>query len=90
MRRPSASARGYGGKRWRWTTREVFQRDGYICRACGLLCVPKEAGMRDVGRWPHCDHIVPKPAGSDEMENLQTLCGACHSRKTARERGGGG
>jgi 5-methylcytosine-specific restriction protein A len=37
------------------------------------------------------DHIIPREAGgSDDDENLQGLCHACHSRKTAQEDGGFG
>ena len=33
------------------------------------------------------DHIVPKAlGGSDDMDNLQTLCRACHKQKTVAER----
>ena len=35
------------------------------------------------------DHIVPRRAGGkDVIENLQSLCITCHSRKTARFDGG--
>ena len=34
------------------------------------------------------DHVVPKRAGgTDDMDNLQGFCHACHSAKTAREDG---
>ncbi len=88
--RPSSAARGYGGKRWAFLRAQVFLRDLYICQAagCGVLCRPKAA---DPSLRPHCDHIVPRSAGgADKMDNLQTLCGACHSAKTMRETRGGG
>jgi 5-methylcytosine-specific restriction protein A len=68
--RPSAAARGYG-HRWRKLRSVILRRDP-ICRACG------RAASTDV------DHVVPRSAGgTDEAENLQGLCHACHSRKTA-------
>jgi len=85
--RSNAHRRGYGGLDWQSKRKRTFNRDNYTCRMCGLICIP---GHADAGRRPHCDHIVPKPAGGDEDGNLQTLCGRCHGAKTAKERKGGG
>lgn len=82
-RRESSYHRGYGGKRWEITRHRIFVRDKYICRDCGDLTI---LNCRDASRRPHCDHIIPKPNGSDRDENLQTLCGRCHSVKSMRER----
>jgi len=40
----------------------------------------------------HLDHIVPLAAGGERLDasNVQWLCIACHSVKTAREDGGFG
>jgi hypothetical protein len=52
---------------------QVFARDGYQCRHCGAtqgLCI---------------DHIYPeRHGGASTMDNLQTLCRSCNSRKGAR------
>lgn len=86
--RDCASARGYGGSRWERLRRACFLRDGYLCRRCGALCIE---GDTDHGHRPHCDHILPKSqGGKDTLSNVQTLCGACHSGKTGRERKGKG
>lgn len=51
----------------------VYRRDGHSCLHCGT---------RD---RLTLDHIVPWSAGgSDEQDNLQTLCQSCNSRKGAR------
>lgn len=53
--------------------RAVMERDGYRCRACGV--------------WHSLtiDHVRPVAAGgSDDLENLQTLCRSCNSSKGAR------
>ena len=80
--RPNAYRRGYGGYRWEITRRRVFRRDNYMCQICGQICVE---GCQDADRWPNCDHIIPKPIGTNEESNLQTLCGHCHSLKTSKE-----
>lgn len=46
-----------------------------MCRRCGA---PSTV----------CDHIVPKPHGTDERSNLQGLCKTCHDKKTRLEDGG--
>lgn len=64
------------GKRKRVSTRvalAVFDRDGYECRKC------KTRKNLTV------DHVIPvSRGGQTEMDNLQTLCGDCNSRKGSR------
>ena len=51
----------------------VFARNGYACIACG--------SQDDLT----VDHIVPwSKGGTNDMDNLQTLCRSCNSRKGAR------
>ena len=51
----------------------VFERDAYRCIACG--------GHLDLT----CDHIVPESKGGPTtIENLQTMCRSCNSKKGAR------
>ena len=52
-------------------TREfIFKRDGYTCLHC--------KGTTDLS----IDHIMPVVhGGGDELENLQTLCRVCNSKK---------
>lgn len=79
--RPSAAARGYGGKGWQASRRACFVRDAYQCRVCGAVVNGKNA---------HCDHIIRKAdGGSDHVGNLQTLCCSCHSKKTVKDEQGG-
>ena len=60
---------------WARVRRQVFKRDGYRCRACG------RAGRLE------CDHKIPLHRGGAEfdLDNLQSLCRACHIAKTAVE-----
>jgi 5-methylcytosine-specific restriction protein A len=84
-RRASAHARGYG-RRWdklaRW-----FKRRHPLC--ADPFGVHQAEGRVEFGE--HVDHIVPRSrGGTDRASNLQTLCAACHSRKTVQCDGGFG
>ena len=64
------------------TRRAVWRRDHGRCRSCGVIC-PRGS------HW-HVDHIQPLiQANGDisfwKMPNLQTLCLACHNKKTSLE-----
>lgn len=51
----------------------IYARDGHACLTCGAT------------ERLTLDHIYPwSLGGSDTMENLQTLCWSCNSRKGAR------
>ena len=53
--------------------KQVRKRDGQRCLACGST------------RMLEVDHIVPVyRGGSHDMDNLQTLCKVCNSRKATR------
>lgn len=71
-KRPSSHARGYG-RRWRELRSLVINRDP-ICRQC------RDHLTQEV------DHIKRKAdGGSDDLNNLQGLCRACHQAKTKAE-----
>lgn len=75
LKRPSAHQMGYGVI-WR-RIRMMHLADEPLCQRCG--------GAANV-----VDHIIPKAqGGTDDEENLQSLCESCHNRKTACEDGGG-
>ena len=60
---------------------ECFKRDGYKCVECGAT--NKEKVL-------HCDHIIPvSQGGSDELDNLQTLCDDCNLAKSDKKWNGG-
>ena len=55
--------------------KEVFKRDNYRCVECGA--------SKDDGAVLHVDHKVPvSKGGTDELENLQTLCSDCNLNKS--------
>jgi 5-methylcytosine-specific restriction protein A len=70
--RPSAAKRGYD-RQWRKRRLSVISRDP-ICRMC------RDQLTQEV------DHIKRKAeGGTDDMNNLQGLCRACHQDKTISE-----
>ena len=57
---------------------EVFVRDGYRCKECG-------ASVED-GATLEIDHIVPvAKGGTNDIDNLQTLCKECNRAKYTDE-----
>jgi hypothetical protein len=70
---PPDTEEGKGTKRRKISPskrRRVFERDEYRCQYCGS--------------WEnlHLDHIVALAnGGTDDLDNLQTLCGMCNLRK---------
>lgn len=53
---------------------QVFARDGYRCLACG------------VSDRLSADHVTPEVLGGETvLDNLQTLCKPCNSRKGTRD-----
>lgn len=93
-RRGSRHERGYGTD-WDKTRPRIIERDNGLCQRC-----LREGRMTPVGHAPYTafvDHIVPKfEGGTDDDDNLETLCRPCHTAKTdaektrARRRRGGG
>jgi 5-methylcytosine-specific restriction protein A len=78
--RPARQARGYT-RTWEKLRAIVLQEEPLcqICKAQGITEVATEV-----------DHIVPlSKGGTNERSNLQSLSKSCHSKKTAREDGGG-
>ena len=62
-------------RRWALVRRQVLERDGWRCRACG------RPGRLEV------DHVRPLELQGEpwELGNLQTLCRGCHISKSAKE-----
>jgi 5-methylcytosine-specific restriction protein A len=83
LEKGTSAARGYGH---RWRKLRAWYLAGHpFCEECAKRHIVTKA--TDV------DHIVPHrgdPALFWDADNLQALCHACHSRKTAAEDGGYG
>lgn len=71
--------RGYGTQ-WDKIRKLVLQRDDNLCQEC--------LKQHRVTIGTHVDHIQSKAkGGTDDLDNLQTLCEQCHKDKTLRETG---
>lgn len=68
----------YKDPRWAVARLAAKRRDGWKCVKCGAR------GRLEVD---HIERVKHRPELAYELTNLQTLCGVCHSRKTAIETG---
>lgn len=67
----------YRSRQWQSLRREVLERDHYVCQYCG------RPNSRTI------DHVKPVEAFPDDkanINNLATICGKCHYKKTEFER----
>ena len=70
---------GRGGRPWRRIRERILLRDKYTCQRCGHIGTDLEV-----------DHIINvAQGGTDDDENLQSLCIPCHKAKTAAESAAG-
>ena len=67
------SKEALGSGKWKKIRITVLDRDGWICTYCGAPATS-------------VDHIYPRVKGGDTwaLDNLQSLCKSCNSRKGGR------
>lgn len=76
----SRHERGYG-YRWGKLRAQVLRRDDHLCQPCLI--------RGNVTTATEVDHIIPKAQdGTDDFDNLQSICTECHKLKTTSERQG--
>jgi len=69
--------RGYGSA-WDKIRLIILKRDNYLCQTCS------RSGRLSAGNT--VDHIISKAnGGTDEHNNLETICKPCHALKTRQE-----
>lgn len=72
-----AEDRRMQGWEWRMRRKECYHRDEYKCQDCGVHCHHK------VRIQAH--HIIPRRlGGTDNLDNLVTLCASCHHKRERR------
>jgi 5-methylcytosine-specific restriction endonuclease McrA len=75
----------YARRSWAVRARECWDRDGWVCQDCGCECYGRRVALKvDPRRCVQAHHIVPRRnGGSNELENLVTLCLSCHRVREA-------
>jgi 5-methylcytosine-specific restriction endonuclease McrA len=66
------------GPRWQSLRIQALRRDGFKCVQCGAH------GRLEID---HIEAVRNAPDKAHDLANLQTLCAACHARKTRIEAG---
>lgn len=67
---------------WRLRRREVYERDKWLCQDCGCKCLGSKDSKAHPKRKIQAHHVVSRRnGGSDDLENLVTLCMSCHQRR---------
>lgn len=66
---------------------EVFHRDKWICRLCGIKTHRSKRGSYD-DKAPELDHIIPlSKGGKHKYDNVQCACRKCNQTKGDKELG---
>lgn len=74
-------ARHYGVDYEPFKPTEIFKRDNWKCRACGVKTPEKLRGSCDPNA-PELDHIIPMSTGGGHTRaNTQCLCRSCNGSK---------
>jgi 5-methylcytosine-specific restriction endonuclease McrA len=73
------------GAAWRQRKLDVFLRDGGCCVGCGKFLTPPGRGLPNEAEIHHCQtRGMSGSKRDDRIQNLETLCHACHEKVTAK------
>lgn len=75
----STTERGLGWE-WQKARKQALKRDGHLCVPCLHNGRPTPA--------TEVDHVLPRAkGGTDDLDNLESICRDCHQAKTAADEG---
>lgn len=70
---------------WKRIRQQVYARDNWLCQDCGRKCKNTADSRNDGKAKIQAHHLIARrDGGTDDLENLVTLCMSCHHK---RERG---
>jgi len=73
----SPTKKWYEEKQFMLLRKKCLIRDNFKCVKCGVHQSKKDL---------YCDHIMPyRICKEHKLDNLQILCGSCHSKKTVKD-----
>lgn len=75
----SYKKRCWRGNDWETLRQDIYKRDNFICKDCGIKCVSKRDYKQDSNRIIQCHHIENYNfRKNNNKNNLITLCLRCH------------
>lgn len=83
----SYKKRSWRGNDWETIRQEVYKRDNYTCRDCGIKCIGRrDANKSNSDRIIQCHHIENYNEKKNNFKtNLITLCLRCHLKRHMKE-----
>lgn len=62
----------------------LCQRDGNMCKICGVQMVKSDGGGKLQDNVMTVDHIIPThTGGTNDISNLQLVCNKCNQKKNS-------
>ncbi|MCU5330637.1 HNH endonuclease signature motif containing protein [Bacillus wiedmannii] len=82
-KRDQEAKRFYNSTAWKNCRQLVLGRDNYLCQEC-----LKEGVLTTADMVHHIEHFKDKPDKALVLENLISLCNACHNKEHPEKSGG--
>ena len=69
---------------WKKIRLEVYKRDNYKCRDCGVKCTNSK---KQTWKTIQCHHLISwREIEKEDIDNLITLCCRCHGKRHGRSK----